>query len=333
MTRKRAAAPPEAASTLQLRSRIPHDTPPGPLLDYLARRFRYLERCAWADEIRAGRLAIDGRTADATSTARAGALLVYSRPHREPEVDRRVELLHDDDAIVVVAKPAHLPSHGDGPFVRNTLIHIVRERLRAAELRLVHRLDRETSGVCVLARTEAARAAVAQQFAAGRATKSYLAVARGQPAMRIFTVDRPIGHCTDSAIALRRSAAPDARDAKPARTDFEVLAAGSGRCLLRCEPRTGRTHQIRVHLEAAGHPVLGDKLYGRPDADYLAFVQRVKAGGSPAEVPPDEPGRHLLHAARLSFVHPASGATVDFAAPTPADFATWLADLSPLTDA
>jgi len=320
----RRAVPADAAEPLQLASRIPHDVAAASLLDYLVRRFPYLDRDGWTAEVEAGRLSLDGRPARLGTVVHAGQRLVWSKPHREPEVARDVQILHADQHLVVVDKPAHLPSHADGPFVRNTLIHIVRERLGAPDLRLVHRLDRETSGVCVLAHTEAARAFVAEQFARSTAAKTYVAVVRGAPTEPVFEVDRAIGRAAASAIALRRSAAADARDPKPARTAFEVLRVVGERASIRCTPRTGRTHQIRVHLEAIGHPVLGDKLYGRPDADYLAFVQRVKAGGSPADVPAGEPHRHLLHAERLAIVHPATGESVAWQAPTPAEFTNWL---------
>ena len=317
-----------AASTLRLESRIPRGLAATTLLDYLANRFRYLDRGAWSAELAAGRVFLDGRIVRTDRPIRGGERVAYERPHHEPPVDRDVRVLHADAAIVVVDKPAHLPAHADGPFVRNTLIQILRERLAAPELRLVHRLDRETSGVCVLAHTEAARAFVAEQFARGAAEKSYVAIVRGRPATMSFTVDQAIGRAPNSIVALRRCADANAIDAKPARTDFEVLRVGAHCAMVRCTPRTGRTHQIRVHLESVGLPVLGDKLYGRPDADYLAFVQRVKAGGVAADVGPGEPGRHLLHAARLSFVHPEDGAMRTFEAPLPAEFTTWL-DASP----
>lgn len=313
---------------LELRSRIPNHCHGMPLADYLAQRFPYLSRTDWVDQLTAGRLSLDGQPARPDGTARGGAQLAWRKMQREPEVDRRITIVHADEQLVVIDKPAHLPMHSDGPFVTNTLIHIARERLDALSLRLVHRLDRETSGLCVLARTEAVRRALADQFAHGTVTKTYAALVHGV-VDRDFAVDLPIGHAAASAIDLRRSAAPDAREPRAARTSFTVLGRAADRTLLRCVPTTGRTHQIRVHLEAVGHPVLGDKLYGRPDADYLAFVQRVKAGALPSAVPAHEPGRHLLHAAGLAFVHPGTARAVAFRADLPADFTPWLAGISP----
>ncbi len=315
---------PSPRPDLELRSRVPALGAGVALIDYLLRRFRYHDRAAWLREIADGRLTLDGRVLAADERLRAGTRLTYRRTHIEPAVDDRVVVVHDDDAVLVVQKPAHLPMHADGPFIRHTMIHLLQTRLAAPSLQLVHRLDRETSGLCVLARTAAARDHLRRQFLAGSVAKAYLAVVRGI-ASDNFTLDLAIGHAPDSSISLRRLAGERAVAAKPARTDFEVLRRGERHSLLRCLPHTGRTHQIRVHLEAAGLPVLGDKLYGCPDADYLAFVARVKAGGSAMHTGDDSPGRQLLHAAELAFDHPTTGVRMALTDPMPAEFDMWLA--------
>ncbi|MBX3465037.1 MAG: RluA family pseudouridine synthase [Planctomycetes bacterium] len=314
---------PSAPTELTLQSRVPRTAAGSTLIDYLQRRFPYLDRPAWLREIADGRLRLGSRVLTADARLEAGAQLVYRRAHQEPPVDARFVIVHDDADVVVVDKPAHLPMHADGAFLRQTLLHLLQARLAAPGLQLVHRLDRETSGLCAFARTTAARDALRRQFTAGTVAKAYLAVVRGR-ATADFVADEPIGHAAASRIALRRSAAPEARDPRPARTKFTLLRRAAGRSLLRCEPSTGRTHQIRVHLEAHGLPVLGDKLYGRPDDDYLAFVARVKAGGSAALGPAGEPGRQLLHAAELAFDHPRTGARLTFASALPAEFLPWL---------
>jgi 23S rRNA pseudouridine1911/1915/1917 synthase len=192
-------------------------------------------------------------------------------------------------------------------------------------LSLVHRLDRETSGVCVVARTPAARAALQRQFELGTVAKVYHAVVAGHAPDR-FVADGAIGHARDSAVALRRAVGERALDPRSARTEFEALARGPAATLLRCVPHTGRTHQIRVHLEHAGFPVLGDKLYGRSDADYLEFVRAVKHAGDVRRIATAGPHRHLLHAAALTIEHRDGGARVTFTAPDPPELARWLAD-------
>lgn len=307
---------------LILQSRIPASADGTSLLDYLCSRFPYHPRARWLAEIAAGRLFVDGRLAAATTVVRGGGRLAYHKHHVEPEVDRDVRVLHEDAVLLAVHKPAHLPMHADGPFVRNTLVAILRQRC-GPDLHPVHRLDRETSGLVLVARSLAARQHLQAQFAAGTVRKVYHAVVRGLVAAD-FVVDLPIGHAIASRITLRRLAGHEARDGRPATTRFGVLARGRQHTLLACRPETGRTHQIRAHLEAAGHPVLGDKLYGRADEDYLDFIARVKAGGDARAVPPGEPDRQLLHAAQLTFVHPGDGDARTLAAPTPHEFDAWL---------
>ena len=313
---------PSDHAALELRSRIPKQAHGLSLIDYLLQRFRYLDRAAWLAELSAGRLSLDGAIAKAEQRLRAGAELIFHKIQREPEVSRDLRVVHTSPGFVIVEKPAHLPMHSDGPFVRHTLVHMLRSG-SLPEAEIVHRLDRETSGLCVVARTEVARQLLERQFVTGSVAKAYLALVRGEVA-NDFVVQAPIGHCAHSSISLRRSAKPDARNPRPARTDFFVQQRCPGVTLLRCVPHTGRTHQIRVHLELAGHALLGDKLYGRPDADYLDFVTRVKNGGDARVVAAGEPNRQLLHAAELAFDDPDSGARVHFTSALPGDFATWL---------
>jgi len=309
------------AQPIVLTSRIPNEAKGRTLLDFLASRFRYHDRSHWQRELAEQRLQLDGKRANGHETLRPGMRLRYEKLHREPPVDFGYRVLHEDAELLVVDKPAHLPMHADGPFIRNTLI----ARLRAehgADLQLVHRLDRETSGVVVVARDKRSQAAVQEQFGQGL-RKRYLAVVHGlveQP----FTCDEAIGHHPSSEVRLRRTAAPDALDPQPAHTEVVPERRGAHRSLVACAPTTGRTHQIRAHLEHRGHAIVGDKLYGRPDADYLDFVRRMKAGESVFQERPDEPNRQLLHAASITFCHPRDQREVCYEAPTPAEFERWL---------
>ncbi len=306
-----------------LRSRVPADAAGSSLLTYLCQRFPYHARERWQQEIDAQRIFVAGRPATAATTLRAGEELAYHKSHREPWVDDAIAVLHDDADLLVVDKPAHLPMHADGPFVRATLVHLLRQRQPAQTLHLVHRLDRETSGVCVLARSPRARAALHAQFEAGEVGKTYLAVVRGT-VPDDFAVDAPIGHSRTSRIALRRAAGEAAQDGKPALTRFRVRERGPGATLLECEPHTGRTHQIRVHLEHAGFPILGDKLYGQPDDAYLAFVAAVKRTGDARGLAGTGPERQLLHAHTLTLRHPANDQRTTWQAAMPAEFSRWL---------
>ena len=313
----------EPANPLALRCRVAPKDAGSTLVNYLAARFRYLSAAAWREAIAAGSVQVNDRAATPDQRLAAEARITYWRQHAEPWVDTNYTIVHEDTHLVVVDKPAHLPVHADGPFVRNTLVHLLRTDLAAPELDLVHRLDRETSGLCLLARNPASQRALRAQFAAGKVHKCYRAVVRGI-VRADFTASEPIGRAVDSSISLRRATGDRAAAPQPASTRFEVEAHGPAATLLRCLPTTGRTHQIRVHLEAHGAPILGDKLYGRPDADYLAFVARVKASGDARGGAADEPDRQLLHAAELGITHPHSGAAMVFTAPLPDVFEQWL---------
>ena len=338
---------------ISLQSRIPNDAKGQSLLGYLARRFPYLDRAGWQAELNDGRVALDDQQASGYEQLQGGMRLRYQKLHREPQVSLNFRVLHHDDSLLAVDKPAHLPMHADGPFIRNTLIYRLREQFGDG-LQLVHRLDRETSGICIVATNKAAQAAVQAQFAQasppngkntangknppndqnptppanhtkqlGTVRKSYLAVVHGL-LQRPLRCEQAIGHASNSIITLRRSAATDAKNTKPAATSFEPLRYGPNKTLLRCSPETGRTHQIRVHLEHAGYPIVGDKLYGHEDAHYLAFVARMKAGESVFEDTQDAPNRHLLHAHQIHLHHPTSGVEQCFEAPIPAEFERWL---------
>ena len=313
----------EAGAPLTLRSRVPADARGMRLLDFLAERFRYHDRARWQRELAERRLSLDGRPATGDEPLRAGMRLVYEKQHVEPPVDDRIGVLHEDEDLLAVDKPAHLPMHADGPFIRNTLIGLLRTRRGEPDLQLVHRLDRETSGLCLVAKSQRAQLSLQQQFRDGTVQKTYAAVVHGRVAGPLH-IDLPIGHKNGAEVRLRRSAAPDALQPRPARTDCTVLEHGSSRTLLACQPRTGRTHQIRVHLEAVGHPIVGDRLYGRSDADYLAFVRHVKAAGSVHDVPHGEPDRQLLHALEIVFDHPGAGRRTTLRAPLPPVFGEFL---------
>lgn len=322
---------PPAEGERPLRSRVGAEGRGLSLDGYLAQRFRYHDLAQWRAEIRAGRVLVGGEAATAERRLRAGDEVTWLRRVTEPWVDDRILVLHEDDDVLAVAKPAHLPMHADGPFVRSTLVQLLRDRRNEPELGLVHRLDRETSGVALLARTVAARKALQAQFEAGAVTKRYVAVVVGEPP-QAWSVAAPIGHARGSEVSLRRSCADDAVEPKAACTRFTRLAVGAGHSLVQAEPETGRTHQIRVHLAHSGHPIVGDKIYGQPDARYLAFVAAVKASGDPRAVPGFHPNRHLLHAAGLTVRHPRHGGLLPLESAMPAEFAAWLAERPPAAD-
>ena len=214
-----------------------------------------------------------------------------------PPLDRS-RLLFADAWIAAVDKPAGVPAQPTLTTDRGHLPELV-SALLGAPVRLVHRLDRETSGVTVLARTADAARSLADAFRDGTPKKTYLALCARAPEPPEGRVDDPIGK--DPRHPGRRAVLPGG---EPAATRYRTLAVGpGGAALVEAHPETGRTHQIRVHLAARGAPLLGDARYGGPRMVGDVAVPRV-----------------MLHALRLEIPHPATGAPTAFEAPLPADF-------------
>jgi RluA family pseudouridine synthase len=309
-----------------LRSKIPMNQAGASLLDYLSSRFRYQTRETRAELIALKKVTVNGQAAAPEQALRKGDEVAYSVVLKEPPVDRNIQILHQEETFLVTAKPGNLPSHADGNFIKNTFIHILSETLRnegwKSEVKLVHRLDRETSGLMVVSKSKEAHAKLVRQFEEGTVTKEYLAVVKGEVERECFEISGAIGKDVKSQISIRRAVVPEGTPhSQPSLTLFERVQVLKGATLLKCVPKTGRTNQIRVHLDSTGHPVVGDKLYGKTDAEFLEFVRRAKAGEG-FEGP--EPYRHLLHAQKLGFSHPVTGAPLTFEAPLPEDMRDYI---------
>jgi len=227
---------------------------------------------------------------------------------------------YSDDAILVINKPAGLVVHPGAGNARNTLqngllaFDATLERVPRAGI--VHRLDKDTSGLLVVARTPEAHTALVAQLAAREIRRGYVALCTGVMTGG-GTVNEPIGRHR----SLRTRMAVRA-DGRPAVTHFRILRRLAAHTLVSVELETGRTHQIRVHLAHLGYPLVGDPVYGGR--------RRVPAGAS-AALTAELAGfrRQALHAARLGLTHPVSGRELNFEAPLPADFAALLAALEP----
>jgi 23S rRNA pseudouridine1911/1915/1917 synthase len=309
-----------------LSSRVPVAGIGVPLATWLAVRFRYLDETAWRIEIAAGRVRRNGIVACAEQVLALGDEVAYRPPAAAPRATPPVLIVHDDPDFVVVDKPAHLVAHAEGAFAQNTfLAALARDCGEDVRLTLVHRLDRETSGLLLLAKNADANTRLQQQFANGTVHKHYVAVVHGRLATSHFTIDAAIGPAANSIVTARRGVRePGTPKTRAARTDVFVLEQFAQHALLRLVPHTGRTHQLRVHLEHAGHPLVGDKMYGRTDAEYLEYVRHLKADGDPAWDNRLGAGRQLLHAASLDFAHPHTGTAIRLNAPMPADLQSFV---------
>jgi 23S rRNA pseudouridine1911/1915/1917 synthase len=277
-------------------------------------------RAAWQKAVRRGQVRVDGkRVLRSNVRIGGGARLRIQLPASEVASDpSRLSVIHEDQDILVIDKPAGLLTHGNEKNREESLADLVVERYGRLPLLMgeerpgvVHRLDRQTSGVTVLARTAEAMEHLREAFRSREVRKQYLALVHGQPRSKTLQLDWNLGPQGDH---------PDRQECcsgdrgKPASTKVELIEVLGEQSLLRCTPTTGRRHQIRVHLSAAGLPIVADELYGlRGAPDLPQGAPRLRC--------------HALHAQVLAFRHPRTGLEVEFRAEPPAainELVDWL---------
>ena len=222
-----------------------------------------------------------------------------------------LRVVYEDADLLVVDKPAGLPVHPSPGHTRHTLVQGVLARCPdlssvggALRPGIVHRLDKDTSGLIIVAKNDAAHLSLARQLKERQVEKTYLALVDGRVDPAEAVIDAPIGRHP-----RHRKRMAVVAGGREARTGYRLLREVAGRSLLEVRPETGRTHQVRVHLASIGHPVVGDPVYGR-------------RGAAPAGLP-----RQFLHAWRLAFRHPRTGERLDQEAPLPEELARALAEL------
>ncbi len=301
---------------------------------FLAEQLPAFSRAVLRRSIDAGHVRVDGGACKASLRLGVGNRVIVEQlavplPGPAPQAIP-LSILHEDNAIIVVDKAAGMivhpaKGHWEGTLASALAHHFGQLSGRGGPTRpgIVHRLDRDTSGVIVVAKNDQAHDALAAQFKARSVEKEYLAIVVGVPDRDRDVIDEPIGaHPTQrEKKAIRREDA----GARPAVTMYEVVERFFGYALVRARPKTGRTHQIRLHLTHASYPVLCDRLYGgRARISELELIPRDKIGHDTAErerlaerILLD---RQALHAQRLSIDHPTTGERMTFEAPLPADF-------------
>jgi 23S rRNA pseudouridine1911/1915/1917 synthase len=252
--------------------------------------------------IDAGAVRVDGRAVPKRHPMSAGEVVSVDEPAETPPAQAppaEFSLAYADEHLLVVDKPAGVVVHPARGHRSGTLAQALAGVAGGGEdaerAGIVHRLDRDTSGLLVVARSEAVHRALRSALQARAITREYLALVEGRPPARTGTIDAPLGR--DRRVRTRMST--DTDDPRPAVTHFAIERALPRTTLLRVRLQTGRTHQIRAHLRAIEHPVVGDPDYGTPGRLGL--------------------GRQFLHAARLAFAHPVTGAAIDVSSPLPED--------------
>jgi 23S rRNA pseudouridine1911/1915/1917 synthase len=269
------------------------------VLAFHVARFRHSDEAAWRESIEQGRVLVNGRPAPADAPLEAGDELEFHRPPwHEPDAPESFDVAYEDDDVLVVVKPSGLQVLPAGPFSARTLLQLVRtsdaSRTAAAP---AHRLGRGTSGLIAFGKSPLGRSSLARQFRDQTLVKTYLAWVEGAALPGSFAARQPIARVVHGPLSI--FAAAD--EGKPSLTRVRVLRrqpgnGGAERALVAAQPITGRPDQIRIHLAAAGAPIVGDPLFG--------------PGGRPKSDAPPGQGGYRLHAAALSFAHPSSGVRI-----------------------
>jgi 23S rRNA pseudouridine1911/1915/1917 synthase len=307
---------------------------------FLTAHFPELSRTRLQALIREGRVAVGGATIEeAKYRVKPGDHIEITIPEPVPATPHAqaipLDIVYEDDAIVVVDKPAGLVVHPGAGNADNTLVNALIAHCGkslsgiggVARPGIVHRLDKETSGLLVVAKTDQAHRALSEQFAdhgrEGELERVYLALVWGAPPRKSGSIDAPIGRHPTSRTKM--AVVPIERGGREAATHYRVLASFGSRAgakgepiasLLECRLETGRTHQVRVHLASIGVPLIGDPVYAtgfKSKARTLPPALQARLSGFK---------RQALHAAELAFTHPVTGTLLKFNSPPPGDFAT-----------
>ena len=284
----------------------------------LAAAFPEHSRAALQRAFEAGLVRCNGVALAKSDDVKAGDTLEFALPELVPAELKPVAIplgvLYEDEHLLAINKAAGMVVHPGVGTGEDTLVHALLAHCAGGlsgvggveRPGIVHRLDKETSGVLLVAKNDAAHRGLSEQFAGRHLRKEYLALVSGVPRLQSGMIERAI-----SRHPVHRERMTVGEGGRPARTDWTVVEVfGDRAALLRCRIHSGRTHQIRVHLKSIGHPLLGDKVYGwKPDPALPA------------------PSRVMLHAERIAFLHPITARPLDVRAPLPEDFAQLLAAL------
>ena len=310
---------------------------------FLASRLAWRARSSIQELIRSGAVSVDASTPEhprgrgtAEPELRPGRRLAHGsrvivvvpddQPVRRIEAPSTTEIsvLYEDDDALVVDKPPLIPVHPSGRYLSDTLIqrvhaHFHYDRLhRDARPRLCHRLDRETSGLLLIGKTPVSHAEFMRQFEARETEKEYLAIVHGVVEEDSGRIDLPIGPSRTSSVGLKMAVIADGQEAV---TEWNVVERHARCTLVACRPFTGRQHQIRVHLDAIGHALVGDKLYGVDDSLFQRYADDELTARDREQL---ELPRHALHNHRLAFTSPTTGARLTVESPLAADLRQYL---------
>ena len=289
---------------------------------YLADRFDYHSRHQWQNLIKEGKISLNDNPTKSSRKLQIGDVISFQGDNEEPEVDFDYQIIYEDDYFYIINKCGNLPCHPAGPYFKNTLWHHLSQQV--GKVYIVNRLDRETSGIMVVAKKPEISSALADEFALEQTRKTYIAAVYGRFEEEIDAEGLLIPDLSSEVNKKRRfiqaQTPPDDLpvDAKveTCRTLLRQLEPGNEYSLVEAELKTGRTHQIRATLFALGFPLLGDKLYGPDDTIFLRFIaDEMTADDHEKLVLP----RQALHATKIEFIHPVTRQECIYRAPWPDD--------------
>jgi RluA family pseudouridine synthase len=301
---------------MMLTSHITQKYASSSLVDYLSNRFTYLSPEEWRERILERQVMVNEKPAQPDTNLVIGDIVSYHFPDlKEPDADTNYSIVYEDEWLFAVNKPGNLLVHKAGRSITKNLAFLLRHASgnpAYASAHAVSRLDRETSGIVLFSKDMECLKKLHRDFAAKTVTKEYLAVVHNVPEEKKCTVNLPIGQDTASSVTYKFCVDP--KNGKEAVTHVETLCACESHALVRAIPVTGRTHQVRIHLAAIGCPVVGDKLYGMTESDYLAWRTDPEGHAAMLEFP-----RQALHCRRLGIVHPVTKREMSLEAPVPED--------------
>ena len=284
---------------------------------FVQSRIPRLSRTRAQEIVRSCAYRADGTRRRASERVRAGETVILVRPaFKEPEVPLFFDVLYEDDQVMAVDKPAGLPVHPSATYHKNTLTYLLRQRFGDSAPRIAHRLDRETSGLLLCARTLEAERSLKTDFENRRVSKRYLAIVRGVMPDDAGRIEFPMDQAKEG-LHILMEVTPEGEGYRSA-TRYRVIARSKANTLVALAPESGRQHQLRVHLSALGFPILGDKLYG-PEG-VAPFLEYIDTGMTANLLRRLGHGRQALHAYALTFDHP-SGEQMTLTAPLSDDLA------------
>ena len=288
---------------------------------FIQHRIPRLSRTRAQEVVKACAYRADGTRRRASERVRAGETVILVRPaFEEPHVPLYFDVLYEDDAILAIDKPAGLPVHPSATYHKNTLTYLLRQQYGDHAPQIAHRLDRETSGLMICGKTFAAERALKIDFENRNVSKRYLAIVRGEMQRDVGRIELPMDRAREG-LHILMEVTPEG-EGYPSVTRYHVLARRRGATLLALAPESGRQHQLRVHLAAIGHPIIGDKLYGPEGVQ--TFLDYIETGMTDDLLDRLGHGRHALHAYELHFTHPSTGEQTTLRAPLSDDLvALW----------